>query len=48
MSEAARSVWMPRFPVLTILVPFALVFALCNYYRTVNAVLAPYLIEQLN
>ena len=38
----------PRFPVLVVLVPFALVFALCNYYRTVNAVLAPYLIAQLS
>jgi MFS family permease len=38
----------PRFPVLVVLVPFALVFALCNYYRTVNAVLAPYLIEQFS
>ena len=27
---------------------FALVFALCNYYRTVNAVFAPYLIEQFS
>jgi nitrate/nitrite transporter NarK len=37
-----------RFPVLAVLVPFAIVFALCNYYRTVNAVLAPYLIEQFS
>lgn len=37
-----------RFPVIAVLVPFALVFALCNYYRTVNAVLAPYLISALN
>jgi MFS family permease len=34
----------PRWPVLAVLAPFALVFALCNYYRTVNAVLAPYLV----
>jgi MFS family permease len=38
----------PRFPVVAVLLPFALVFALCNYYRTVNAVLAPYLISALN
>jgi MFS family permease len=37
-----------RFPILAVLLPFALVFALCNYYRTVNAVLAPYLISALN
>lgn len=34
-----------RFPILAVLLPFALVFALCNYYRTVNAILAPYLIS---
>ena len=33
-----------RLPIAAVLVPFALLFALCNYYRTVNAVLAPYLI----
>lgn len=50
MTEIPRdtSVAVPRFPVLAVLVPFALVFALCNYYRTVNAVLAPYLIQQLS
>jgi MFS family permease len=37
-----------RLPVLSVLAPFALVFALCNYYRTVNAVLAPYLIAALS
>jgi MFS family permease len=37
----------PRWPVLTVLVPFALLFALCNYYRTVNAVLAPHFIHDL-
>jgi MFS family permease len=37
-----------RFPVFAVLLPFALVFALCNYYRTVNAVLAPYLISALS
>src|SRR5579863_559301 len=37
-----------RRPILSVLAPFALVFALCNYYRTVNAVLAPYLIAQLS
>ena len=47
MSDATQDVARPRFPVLAVLVPFALVFALCNYYRTVNAVLAPYLIAQL-
>jgi MFS family permease len=36
-----------RLPVLSVLAPFALVFALCNYYRTVNAVLAPYLVAAL-
>jgi nitrate/nitrite transporter NarK len=37
-----------RLPVLSVLAPFALIFALCNYYRTVNAVLAPYLIAALD
>lgn len=37
-----------RLPVLGVLLPFALIFALCNYYRTVNAVLAPYLIAALS
>lgn len=37
-----------RLPILSVLAPFALVFALCNYYRTVNAVLAPYLIAALS
>lgn len=37
-----------RRPILAVLAPFALVFALCNYYRTVNAVLAPYLIAALS
>ena len=48
MTEATREVAVPRFPVVAVLVPFALVFALCNYYRTVNAVLAPHLIAQLS
>ena len=48
MTDATRAVAVPRFPVLVVLVPFALVFALCNYYRTVNAVFAPYLIEQFS
>jgi MFS family permease len=48
VTDATRDVAVPRFPVLVVLVPFALVFALCNYYRTVNAVLAPYLIAQLS
>lgn len=48
MTDARREAAEPRFPVLVVLVPFALVFALCNYYRTVNAVLAPYLIDQLS
>lgn len=43
--EARSSV---RMPVLAVLTPFALVFALCNYYRTVNAVLAPHLITELS
>ena len=48
MAEIAREPQVAvRFPVLVVLLPFALVFALCNYYRTVNAVLAPYLIAQL-
>ncbi len=38
----------PRRLVLTVLVPFALLFALCNYYRTVNAVLAPHFISDLS
>jgi len=37
-----------RWPVMSVLAPFALVFALCNYYRTVNAVLAPYLVAALS
>jgi len=37
-----------RLPVLAVLLPFAAVFALCNYYRTVNAVLAPDLIAAFN
>ena len=48
MTDATRDVAVPRFPVLVVLGPFALVFGLCNYYRTVNAVLAPYLINQLS
>jgi nitrate/nitrite transporter NarK len=34
-----------RLPIFSVLVPFALIFGLCNYYRTVNAVLAPDLIS---
>lgn len=39
-----------RTPILFVLAPFALLYALCNYYRSVNAVLAPHLIAafQLN
>jgi MFS family permease len=48
VTDATRDVAVPRFPVLAVLLPFAAVFALCNYYRTVNAVLAPYLIEQMS
>ncbi len=48
MTDATRDVAVPRFPVIAVLIPFALVFALCNYYRTVNAVLAPHLIAQLS
>ena len=33
-----------RFPVISVVLPFALLFGLCNYYRTVNAVLAPHLV----
>lgn len=44
-SEPAIAV---RLPILAVLLPFALLFALCNYYRTVNAVLAPYLIAALS
>ncbi len=44
MEDARRGA---RSPVLSVLAPFALVFALCNYYRTVNAVLAPYLVAAL-
>jgi nitrate/nitrite transporter NarK len=48
VTDATRDVAEPRFPFLVVLAPFALVFALCNYYRTVNAVLAPYLVAQLS
>jgi nitrate/nitrite transporter NarK len=48
MSATPQDLSVPRLPVLAVLLPFALVFALCNYYRTVNAVLAPYLISALN
>jgi MFS family permease len=48
VTDATRHVAVPRFPVFAVLLPFALVFALCNYYRTVNAVLAPYFISALN
>ena len=48
MTAATRDIAAPRWPVLIVLLPFALVFALCNYYRTVNAVLAPYLIATLS
>lgn len=37
-----------RLPVLIVLLPFALGFALCNYYRAVNAVLAPYLVADFH
>lgn len=37
-----------RWPAIAVLTPFALVFALCNYYRTVNAVLAPHFIAELS
>jgi MFS family permease len=49
MTETTRDTEITvRFPAIVVLLPFALVFALCNYYRTVNAVLAPYLITQLS
>jgi nitrate/nitrite transporter NarK len=35
-------------PILRVLVPFALVFALGNYYRFMNAVLAPHLVVDLD
>jgi nitrate/nitrite transporter NarK len=37
-----------RPPILRVLVPFALVFALGNYYRFMNAVLAPHLVVDLD
>lgn len=49
MTDAPRAATLSlRVPVLVVLAPFAAVFALCNYYRTVNAVLAPYLIAALS
>jgi MFS family permease len=35
-------------PIASVLVPFALIFALCNYFRAVNAVLAPHLIAEFS
>jgi len=46
VTEEARP--QSRLPILGVLVPFALVFGLCNYYRAVNAVLAPYLVSTLS
>ena len=48
MTTAPRDLSAPQLPIVAVLLPFALVFGLCNYYRTVNAVLAPYLISALN
>ena len=48
MTTAPRDLSVPHLPVVAVLLPFALVFALCNYYRTVNAVLAPHLISELS
>jgi len=48
VTDVPRDPSVPRLPVVAVLLPFALVFALCNYYRTVNAVLAPYLIAALS
>ena len=47
MAQAARveEPVVARLPIWSVLAPFALIFGLCNYYRTVNAVLAPDLIN---
>ncbi len=45
MTEEARAA---RLPIASVLLPFALIFGFCNYYRAVNAVLAPYLIAALS
>jgi MFS family permease len=46
VSEQSRAAL--RGPIAAVLIPFGLVFALCNYYRTVNAVLAPHLIGEFS
>ncbi len=45
MTETLRPAAPPaRLPIVTVLAPFALIFALGNYFRFMNAVLAPHLI----
>lgn len=48
MTETSRPAALPgRLPILTVLAPFAVIFALGNYFRFMNAVLAPHLIADL-
>ncbi len=48
MTETSRPAALPgRLPIVTVLAPFALIFALGNYFRFMNAVLAPHLIADL-
>ena len=48
MTETSQPATLPaRLPIATVLAPFALVFALGNYFRFMNAVLAPHLVADL-
>ncbi|HKT17304.1 MAG TPA: MFS transporter [Stellaceae bacterium] len=49
MTETSQPASVPaRLPLVTVLAPFALVFALGNYFRFMNAVLAPHLVADLH
>jgi nitrate/nitrite transporter NarK len=49
MTESSPSTWSrAQAPILSVLLPFALLFALGNYYRFMNAILAPHLVADLH
>lgn len=49
MTETSQPAAAPaRLPIVTVLAPFALVFALGNYFRFMNAVMAPHLVADLH
>jgi nitrate/nitrite transporter NarK len=48
MTDTSRPAALPeRIPIITVLAPFAAVFALGNYFRFMNAVLAPHIVADL-